>query len=128
MDDVIMSGELRLSAHLALPPPPGRSTGAVLCHGFPNGPRGAAAVGTPYPDLADRVARDLGFVVLTFNFRGTGVSEGDFSARGWLADLRAAVRVVAARDDVRSVWTAGFGHGGAVALCEAAGDELVQGV
>ena len=33
--------------------------------------------------------------MLTFNFRGTGTSEGDFSARGWLDDLRAAVRVAA---------------------------------
>jgi putative redox protein len=129
MDDTILStGGLRLSAHLALPPPPGRAHGLVVCHGFPNGPRGAATVGTTYADLADRLARDSGFVVLTFNFRGTGTSEGDFSVRGWLDDVEVAVRTLAARADVRGVWTAGFGHGATFALCEAAGDELVRGV
>jgi len=129
MDDTILSlGDLRLSAHLATPPPPGRAQGLVVCHGFPNGPRGAATVGTTYADLADRLARDSGFVVLTFNFRGTGTSEGDFSVRGWLDDLRAAVRMLAARDDVRGVWTVGFGHGATFALCEAMNDDLVRGV
>lgn len=129
MDDTILSlGDLRLSAHLATPPPPGRAQGLVVCHGFPNGPRGAATVGTTYADLADRLARDSGFVVLTFNFRGTGTSEGDFSVRGWLDDLRAAVRTLADRADVRGVWTVGFGHGATFALCEAMNDDLVRGV
>ncbi len=130
MDESILSGDLRLSAHVAVPGAagPGLGLGLVLCHGLPNPPRGAVTVGTTYPDLADRVAAEAGWVVLTFNFRGTGTSEGDFSARGWLDDLRAAVRVLAARDDVRGVWTAGFGHGGTFAVCEAADDELVHGV
>src|SRR5436305_13397161 len=127
MDDSIPSGDLKLSAHLALPAPPGRALGLVLCHGLPNPPRGAATVGTTYPDLADRIAAEAGWVVLTFNFRGTGTSDGDFSARGWLDDLHSAVRTLAARDDVRGVWIAGFGHGGTFAVCEAADDELVRG-
>jgi putative redox protein len=129
MDDTILStGGLRLSAHIAVPPPPGRSHGLVVCHGFPNGPRGAATVGTTYADLADRLARDSGFVVLTFNFRGTGTSDGDFSVQGWLDDLSVAVRTLADRSDVRGVWSAGFGHGATFALCEAARDPLVRGV
>jgi fermentation-respiration switch protein FrsA (DUF1100 family) len=128
MDDSILSGELRLSAHIAAPPSTGRALGLVLCHGLPNDPRGSSAVGNTYPELADRLAREAGWRVLTFNFRGTGTSEGDFSARGWLDDLRAAVRVLDARDDVRGVWTAGFGHGGTFAVCEAGDDPLVRGV
>ena len=38
------------------------------------------------------------------------------------------MRVLDARDDVRGVWTAGFGHGGTFAVCEAAEDPLVRGV
>lgn len=128
MDDSIPSGDLRLAAHFALPPTPGRSPGLVLCHGLPDDPRGATTVGTTYPELADHIARETGFVVLTFNFRGTGTSEGDFSAAGWLDDLRAAVTALAARDGVRTVWMAGFGHGGTFAVCEAAADERVRGV
>ena len=100
----------------------------MLCHGLPNPPRGAATVGTTYPDLADHIANEAGWTVLTFNFRGTGTSEGDFSAHGWLDDLRAAVRALHARPDVRGVWVAGFGHGGTFAVCEAADDHLVRGV
>jgi len=128
MDESIPSGDLRLSAHFARPPAPGRGLGLVLCHGLPNPPRGAATVGTTYPDLADRLAAEAGWVVLTFNFRGTGTSDGDFSARGWIDDVRAAVDALAARDDVRAVYTAGFGHGGTFAVCEAAHDDRVRGV
>jgi putative redox protein len=128
MDDSILSGDLRLSAHRAVPAKPGPSLGLVLCHGLPNPPRGAASVGTTYPDLADHIANESGWMVLTFNFRGTGTSEGDFSAQGWLDDLRNAVRTLHARPDVRGVWVAGFGHGGTFAVCEAADDHLVRGV
>jgi putative redox protein len=128
MDDSILSGDLRLSAHVAVPNPPLPSLGLVLCHGLPNPPRGAASVGVTYPDLADHIAHEAGWTVLTFNFRGTGTSEGDFSAAGWLDDLRSAVRVLHSRRDVRGVWVAGFGHGGTFAVCEAADDHLVRGV
>jgi len=128
MDDSIPSGDLRLSAHLARPSTPGRGLGLVLCHGLPNPPRGAATVGTTYPDLADRIADEAGWTVLTFNFRGTGTSEGDFSVRGWTDDVRAAVDVLAGDASVRGVWTAGFGHGGTFAVCEAAFDPRVHGV
>lgn len=128
MDETILSGDLRLSAHVATPSVPGPGLGLVLCHGLPNPPRGAATVGTTYPDLADRIAAEAGWAVLTFNFRGTGTSEGDFSARGWLDDLRNAVRALRARPEVRGVWVAGFGHGGTFAVCAAADDHLVRGV
>jgi putative redox protein len=128
MDDTILSGDLKLAAHFATPSAPGRSPGLVLCHGLPNDPRGATTVGMTYPELADHIARESGWVVLTFNFRGTGTSEGDFSSAGWLDDLRAGVTALAAHDGVRSVWLAGFGHGGTFSVCEAADDERVRGV
>ena len=62
MDDSILSGDLRLAAHFAMPPTPGRSPGLVLCHGLPDDPRGATTVGTTYPELADHIARETGFV------------------------------------------------------------------
>jgi putative redox protein len=67
-------------------------------------------------------------MVFTFNFRGTGGSEGDFSVDGWLADQRVAVDLLSARDDVSGVWIAGTGAGGTLALCTAAADERVRGV
>src|SRR5687767_10813390 len=107
MRDSFDSGGLKLVAHLSRPAEgavaPGRP-GLVLCHGFPNGPKSAAASGLTYPELADRLAEDVGWTVLTFNFRGTGESEGDFSLGGWLADLRAAVDHLLSVGRIGGVW------------------------
>jgi uncharacterized protein len=119
---------LRLSAYLARPPGGGGHLGLVLCHGFPAGPRGAAASGQTYGELADRLTVELGWAVLTFNFRGTGASAGNFSLGGWLADLRAAIDTLLAADGIEGVWLAGFGEGGSLAICAAGEDDRVQGV
>jgi putative redox protein len=102
--------------------------GLVLCHGFPSGPRGAAVSAESYPQLADRLAADTGWTVLSFNFRGTGDSEGDFSLGGWMADLQLAVGHLLADEGVAGVWLAGFSTGGALAICTAAEDPRVSGV
>jgi len=126
---VIESSGLHLSGHLARPTTPGVSSspGLVLCHGFPAGPGGAATSGQTYPELADRLAADTGWMVLTFNFRGTGASEGDFSLGGWLDDLRAATDHLLA-EGVSGVWLAGSSTGGALALCQTAEDDRIRGV
>jgi len=98
----------------------------VVCHGFPNGPKSAAASGQTYPELADRLAADAGWTVLTFNFRGTGQSQGDFSLGGWLQDLHAAVDTLAS--EVDGVWLCGASTGGSLAICAAAEDPRVRGV
>ena len=126
----IESGGLRLSGYLARPEAPSSASlpGLVLCHGFPAGPGGAATSGQTYPQLAERLVVDTGWAVMTFNFRGTGTSEGDFSLAGWLDDLRAAIDHLVAAAGVSGVWLAGAGTGGSLALCEAGEDERVQGV
>jgi fermentation-respiration switch protein FrsA (DUF1100 family) len=117
-----------LVAHISRPPGIARIPGLVLCHGFPSGPRGAATAGLTYPDLADRLAREAGWCVLTFNFRGTGGSPGDFSVDGWLADVAAAIERLDESDDVNGVWLAGVDTGGTFALCQAAHDPRARGV
>src|SRR5262245_32559480 len=90
----IESEGVRLAAHLARPDPAATRTaapaGLVLGAGFPSGPGGGATSAQTYPAFADRLAAGTGWMVLTFNFRGTGTSEGNFSLRNWLADLDAA--------------------------------------
>jgi putative redox protein len=125
----IDSGGLRLSGYLARPD--GADTaapGLVICHGFPAGPGGAATSGQTYPELAERLAADTGWVVLAFNFRGTGASQGNFSLAGWLDDLRAAIDYLLGVDRVSGVWLLGASTGGALALCQAGEDERVRGV
>lgn len=128
MQCVIESGGLRLSGYLVRPESSAPVPGLVLCHGFPAGPGGAATSGQTYPQLADRLSADTGWAVLTFNFRGTGASEGDFSLAGWLDDLRAGIDLLLSTEGVSGVWLAGAGTGGSLALCEAGEDERVRGV
>lgn len=133
METVIPSDGLRLHGHLARPPANSRGPGTVrhglvVCHGFPAGPRGGPAAAQTYPELAGRLAAEAGWVVLVFNFRGTGDSEGDFSLGGWLRDLHCAVDHLLDVAGVDGAWLAGFSTGGALALCAAGEDQRVGGV
>src|SRR5437763_3866290 len=124
------SGPLQLVGHLVTPP--GRTAsgvpGLVLAHHFHTGAGGAAATAETYPELAERIATELGWYVLTFTCRGAGESEGQFSLRGWLTDIEAAVEHLHSRPGVTGVWIAGFGTGAALSICAGAHDPAVQGV
>ncbi len=128
----IDSGGIRLGGFLALPEP-SAATGAgrrglVLCHGFPVNRKPSPSSGQGYQELAERVAAEAGWAVLSFNFRGTGQSEGDFSLGGWLADLKAAIDALLAVPEVEAAWLCGFAAGGALAVCAAGEDARVRGV
>lgn len=127
MDDRLVSDGFKLSVHLARPAGDEPGPGLVLCHGFPVRGREAPASGKSFPELADRIATEMGWTVLTINFRGCGQSEGDFSMAGWLDDIRAAVRHLQGLG-VDGVWLAGYGSGGALCLCEGARNPDVRGV
>ncbi|HWE57014.1 MAG TPA: alpha/beta fold hydrolase [Acidimicrobiales bacterium] len=121
-----------LAAYLARPAPSaaggsGRH-GLVICHGFPADPPIPNAPNRGYQQLADRLAADTGWVVLTFSFRGTSESTGNFSLAGWLADLKVAIEVLLATGTVDAVWLCGFAAGGALAICAAGEDSRVKGV
>lgn len=126
----ITSDGLTLRGYLVRPEvKPDRSYGLLLlCHGFPAGPKGAARTGQTYPQLADHLAGETGWAVLSFNFRGTGESDGDFSLGGWMDDLRAVIDHAMGLSQVSGVWLAGFSTGGSLALCGAAEDGRVRGV
>jgi putative redox protein len=128
VDEQIVVDGVTLASHFARPSGSAAAPALVLCHDFPTAPRGSLASGLTFPELADRIARDAGWIVLTFNFRGTGGSEGDFSVGGWKADQRAGVELLSAREDVLGVWLVGTGVGGTLALGTAAADPRVRGV
>ncbi len=130
MERLFESDGLELCGHLARP----RSAkgnwvpGLVICHGFPSGHQGGRVSALSFPELADRIANEMGWTVLCFTFRGSGSSEGSFSLFGWIRDALAAARYLRGVDDVLAVWMAGFGTGGAVATCAAAQDPGIMGV
>lgn len=98
----------------------------LLCHELPRGMGGAFDTGRAYPALADRLAHESGTHVVAAMLRGTGGSAGDFSAAGWLEDLRFVVEQQV--EPGRELWVVGFGLGGALALRLALAEDRVRGV
>lgn len=104
------------------------SPAVVICHGFPDAAAGAATAATSYPDLAERLAADVGVVAVAFAYRGCGKSEGNFSVANWLQDVANAGQAVREAIEVSNLWYVGFGTGGALAICAAAADPTIAGV
>ncbi len=63
---------------------------------------------------------------MTFNFRGCGDSEGDFSLQGWVDDLRNAISHLLALHEPSGVILLGTNTGGSIAICVAADDPRVS--
>lgn len=125
---------VELEGHLA----PGQGSkpgpGLLLLHGFPSGSLSADNVGKDQPELADRIAIEMGWTVLSIRMRGCGTSTGDFSLASWIDDARAGLAYLAAvmsespnRGEVDALWLVGFGTGGVVGLNAAAEDDRVRG-
>jgi len=111
---------LVVPAHVEDPLP-----GVILCHGFPIGPLDARRSAGTFPELIERIAHDVGYAAMTFNFRGTGGSTGDFSLQGWIDDLRTAIDVLMAEAEPTGVVLLGTNTGGSIAICVGADDPRV---
>jgi pimeloyl-ACP methyl ester carboxylesterase len=125
------SGGNLLAAHLARPPARSDVTSVpavVLAHGYPSDVHTAEQAASALPELADRIAAEMGWLAMALAFRGCGRSEGNFSLAGWLDDLIAAVHHLEAEEDLDGVWVAGFGTGGALAICAAVEHPSILGV
>lgn len=132
MDERFRSGSLTLVGHLSGARPNGGGAAnrpaVVLIHGYPSGPAGTAGAVSAMPELADRIAGDMGFIAFSPCLRGIGGSEGNFSIVGWADDIRAAVSHVRSTTSPSGVWLVGFGTGGALAICAGADDSSIGGV
>ncbi len=102
--------------------------GIVLSHGFPEPQQRAGTPSYGYPQLAARLAAETGAAVLTFDFRGTGASAGDFSLGGWRADLVTAVETMRAGPGIETIWLVGFAAGATLSICAAGEDPSIGGV
>lgn len=99
----------------------------ILCHGVPSGVVDPTDGG--YPLLAKTI-RNEGFAVVTFSFRGTGISDGNFDIVGWTHDLKAMIDHAWSLPEVddRSLFLVGFSAGAAVSVYVAAQDKRISGV
>ncbi len=122
-DGIALAGAISRPRTRATGPWPG----LLVLHGYPSFGAGGDATTRTYPELADRIANELGWVTMTFGFRGCGESEGDFSLGGWLDDAVAGIDRLQAEPGISGIWVAGFGTGGALGIC-ASGTRAVEGV
>ncbi|MGH9275493.1 MAG: alpha/beta hydrolase [Acidimicrobiales bacterium] len=131
MEHRFPSGGNLLAAHLVRPPMRADVTkvpAVLLAHGYPSDVNARAVAASALPELADRIASEMGWIAMALAFRGCGDSEGSFSLRGWLDDLLAGVAHLEAEEPVSGVWLVGFGTGGSLAICAAAVREQIRGV
>ena len=119
---------LKIFGEMYLPAgPPAPFPSVVICHGIPGKTKGADDPG--YPALAERLCRE-GFLVVIFNFRGTGMSEGNFDILGWTRDLESGLDDLSRRSEVNreKVYLMGFSGGAAVSIYVAAHRKEIGGV
>ena len=97
-----------------------------LCHGIPRGGAPDPSDGG-YPLLAQGFA-EAGFAALTFNFRGTGGSGGNFDIMGWTRDLETVLDYVSNLNEVEkeAISVMGFSAGAAVSAYTASRDPRVS--
>jgi dipeptidyl aminopeptidase/acylaminoacyl peptidase len=122
VDGITIVGELRL------PERAGRSPALCICHGIPSGKPADPGDGG-YPGLAESFCL-AGFVTLIFNFRGTGLSGGNFDMIGWTRDLGGAVDYLNScpQVDRSCIYLMGFSGGAAASAYVAAHDARVARV
>ena len=95
----------------------------IICHGMPAGPKSSEfAKDDPinelsYGEIAQLFA-DLGIATVIFNFRGTGLSTGDYHPLGWVADLESVLAWVVTRPEIDPdrIGIMGSSMGGVIAL------------
>ena len=127
MNDRFVSNGHTLACHIANPPGEAAAgPGVILCHGFPIASLDARRAAGTFPELMDRISRGLGCTAMTFNFRGCGESEGDFSLQGWVDDLRNAITHLLNVANQSGVILLGTNTGGSIAICVAADDPRVS--
>jgi len=97
-----------------------------LCHGIPRGePRDHNDGG--YPSFAEEFCAQ-GFIVMIFNFRGSGLSEGNFDMLGWTRDLEASLDYLYNFDGVDKdhISVIGFSGGAMVSIYVTSKDTRVS--
>ena len=118
----LKSDNINLVGEIYLPDTGEKQYPAIcFCHGIPAVPYNPNEPG--YSILAEKFCAE-GFITLIFNFRGTGLSEGNLDLLGWSRDLKAAIDCLRTLDEVDKSHLSliGFSGGAAVSIYHAATD------
>ena len=98
-----------------------------VCHGIPA--HAPDPMDKGYKLLAEQTCRQ-GFAVFIFNFRGAGISGGNFDILGWTRDLTAVIDYLWALPEVDRTHLSllGFSGGAAVSVYVASKDKRVSSI
>jgi len=108
------AGALEVAIEHPDPGSPQRPLLAVICHPLPTG---GGTMHNKVVTMLARSLRELGAIVVRFNFRGVGQSQGGFdNGEGEREDLRAVFEWARAYHPDHALWLAGFSFGAYVAL------------
>jgi len=109
-----------IRGNFVVPDRKGPSPGICKFHGIPGGPDQISGVAT-------RLA-EVGFAVLTFDFRGFRESEGIFTLSGQIKDAKEAITHLLESDLTLDSWSGIYAAswGGAVAVCTLAEDKRID--
>ena len=124
------SGGVEIAGHLARPRiAPGTYVPAlVISHGFPHLKQGGKLSAKSFPELAERIATEMGWIVLVYTFRGVASPAATSRCSVGVTTCSPPPGSSVSTDGVRGVWCAGFGTGGALSLCAAGIDTEIRGV
>jgi fermentation-respiration switch protein FrsA (DUF1100 family) len=119
VDNLKLMGEFYTPDDMPSPYP-----AVCFCHGIPATQYNPAEGG--YPVLAERFCKE-GFATMVFNFRGTGLSEGNLDLPSWSHDLRAVIDYLCERReiDISRIAVLGSSGGAAVSVYVAAEDDRI---
>jgi len=98
----------------------------ILVHGLPRSRGMGRQAATLLPELAEHLAAESGWTVVTGTLTGVGSSVGTFSPERWRRDLATIVDHSEATSS--TIALAAFGFGGALALEQAASNDRIRGV
>ena len=115
--EIIQGPAGKLEVILAEPTEEARNALGVICHPHP------LYGGTMHNKVVTTLAKtftNLGVGTIRFNFRGVGLSEGQFdNGIGELADLLAVINWIQEIHPRREIWVAGFSFGAYIAAVAA---------
>lgn len=114
---------VKLVGELFLPSSKEKMVIVPLCHGIPREQRKTDDAG--YIPLAERLVTE-GFGALIFNFRGCGMSGGDFDILGWGRDLLAVTDALSRMTFTSAIVPWGFSGGASATVWAMVHDQRIK--
>jgi putative redox protein len=119
---------VRLLAYLARPD--GQTDallGVIICHSFSFGTFDGGHSESKFPELTDRIAKEIRITAISLTFTKCGEGPGDFVLESWVDDQSSAIDHMSATAQPAVLLPDGSNTGGSLAMCVAACNPRIHG-